>query len=514
MKYLANADKAKYIDSLSTDKYFIPSIVLMERAAYETAKVIMNDDETKSLKNVLVIAGNGNNGGDAIAAGRIIHENGFNVNIFLTGAVDSMTEQTKLQYNIAKASGVNVIGDRDTDTERYDNIFSGYDIIIDGIFGVGLSRDVTGKYYDIIEAVNKLNSIIYSIDMPSGINASTGQVMKTAVRAVHTVTYGLLKTGLALYCGREYAGKVSVVDIGFPHGAVRDADIREFFFEQTDMDRLPARKSLSNKGTYGKVLVVAGGREMGGAAFMSAKAAYRSGCGLVKVLTCSKNVPAISCMLPEAIVAGLEWDDYDSVCETVCREVSWADAVVIGPGLGTDKMACNIVKTVLQSGTCSIVADADAINIIADRSNKEIRGLYSDNLERIVITPHLKEMSRLSADEISKMRDDMSDYVTNYCARNKGVILALKDACTVVGDGNAVYFNMSGNDAMATGGSGDILTGVIASFMAQGLDRYDAACMGVYVHGLAGDDACVRLNRYSVMAGDIIESLSNVLKIE
>ena len=507
MKYLANAGKANYIDRLSTEKYLIPSIVLMERAAYETAKVIMNDGDSDSLENVLVVAGNGNNGGDAIAVGRILHENGYNVNIFFIGSSGSMTEQTELQYNIASVSGVEFI----EGAEPYGDVFSGYDIIIDGIFGVGLSRDVSGKYADIIDSMNESQSKIYSIDIPSGINASTGQVMKTAVMADHTVTYGLLKTGLALYCGREYAGKVSVKDIGFPCGAVQDADIREFFFERPDMDRLPVRKSLSNKGTYGKVLVIAGGMGMSGAAFMSAKAAYRSGCGLVKVLTCSKNVPTISCMLPEAIVSGIDWEDYASVREVIGREISWADAAVLGPGLGTDRMACEIVKAVLQSGTCSIVVDADAVNIISSDENRDIRKLYSDNLERIIITPHLKEMSRLSGDDIGTMREDMSGYVMKYCSENEGVVLILKDSCTLVGDGQTVYFNMSGNDAMATGGSGDVLTGIAASFMAQGLDRYDAACMSVYVHGLAGDDACKRLNRYSVMAGDIIESLCNVL---
>lgn len=488
----------------------------MERAAYETAKVIMHNDG--HLKNILVVAGSGNNGGDAVAVGRILHENGYAVSIFLAGKPDSMTEQTKLQRNIASASGVRFIEGaqyyNEISSQYCDEVFSGYDIIIDGLFGVGLSRNVEGRYADIIKSINKSQSKIYSIDIPSGINASTGQVMNTAVQADCTVTYGLLKTGLALYDGREYAGNVFVKDIGFPGGAVKEADIHEFFFEREDMARLPARKSLSNKGTYGKVLVIAGGKGMSGAAFMSAKAAYRSGCGLVKVLTCSKNVSVISSMLPEAIVLGIDWEDYETVGAVIDREVSWADAVVLGPGLGTDAMARTIVKYVLQSGTCSIVVDADAINIVAADVNDGIRKIYSDNLRRIIVTPHLKEMSRLSGDSIALIRDDMSGYVMQYCAKNKDVVLTLKDACTVVGDGQSVYFNMSGNDAMATGGSGDVLTGIVASFIAQGLDRYDAACMGVYVHGLSGDDACKRLSRYSVMAGDIIESLCNVLGTE
>lgn len=505
MKYLANAQKAKYIDKISTEKYYIPSAVLMERAAYETAKVIMHEEEY--LKNILVIAGSGNNGGDAIAVGRMLHESGYSVDIYPVKPADSMTELALLQYNIAVSAGVNII----EDTERYDEMFSGYDIIIDGIFGVGLSRDVTGKYADIIDSVNNTDSRIYSIDVPSGINASTGQVMKTAVRAHHTVTYGLLKTGLVLYDGREYAGTVSVKDIGFPKRAVEDADICEFCYDRTDICRLPGRKSLSNKGTYGKVLVIAGGKGMSGAAFMSAKSAYRSGCGLVKVLTCADNVSTIQKMLPEVITAGIDWNDYPDAVEIISREVSWADAVVLGPGLGTDRMACAIVENVLKYSTCSLVIDADAVNIIANKENEEIHRLYRDNPDRIIITPHLKEMSRLSGDDIGKMREDMSGYAKEYCACNTGIILVLKDACTVVSDGNTVFLNMSGNDAMATGGSGDALTGIIASFMAQGLKRYDAAGLGVYVHGLAGDDACARLNRYSVMAGDIIESLCNVL---
>lgn len=506
MKYIANAGKSKYIDRLSTDKYYIPSIVLMERAAYETARTIM--DEEEYIGSVLVVAGGGNNGADAMAVGRMLHEEGCHVDIYMVNAVDSLSEAALVQYNIAAASGVNIM----ERAEIYDGIFDGYGIIVDGIFGVGLSRDVTGRHAGIINAVNNTKARIYSVDVPSGINASTGRVMGTAVRAHHTVTFGLLKTGLVLYEGRTYAGKVSVKDIGFPKRAVQDADICEFCYDAGDIARLPARKALSNKGTYGRVLVAAGGKGMGGAAYMSAKSAYRSGCGLVKVLTCAESAGTVQSLLPEALTEGIDWDNHNDAIDIIRREASRADSVVIGPGLGTDRMACTVVENVIKYSTCNLVIDADAVNIIAKKDNEVINGLYRDNRNRIVITPHLKEMSRLSGDDISKMREDMSGYAMGYSADNEGIILALKDACTVVSDGNTVFLNTSGNAAMATGGSGDVLAGIIASFMAQGLERYEAACLGVYIHGLAGDDACKRLNSYSVIAGDIIESLCNVLQ--
>ena len=204
MNYLVNADKARLIDTISIEKYGMPALVLMERAAYETAGLICNDIILSDA--ILVVAGNGNNGGDAIAVGRILFEYGYNVTIYFAGNKEKMSDQCRLQYNIASKSGITIV---DEITE-YESRFKEYDILVEGLFGVGLKRDISGTYYDIIKAMNICNSKVYSIDIPSGIDASTGQVRGIAVKAAKTVTYGLMKTGLMLHPANEYAGNVIV----------------------------------------------------------------------------------------------------------------------------------------------------------------------------------------------------------------------------------------------------------------------------------------------------------------
>lgn len=498
MNYLVNADKAKLIDTISIEQYGIPAVVLMERAACETADIIC--DETILSNAVLVVAGSGNNGGDAIAVGRILFEYGYNVSIYFAGNKEKMTGQCLMQYEIASKSGVKYIDD----ITDYNRTFKEYDVIVDGLFGVGLTRDISGSYVDVIDAINNAGAKVYSIDVPSGIDATTGHIRGTAVKAYHTVTYGLMKTGLMVYPAKEYAGTVSVKDIGFPKRAQKDCDLYEFTYNSDDLLKLPKRYNNANKGTYGKVLVIAGSVNMSGAAYMSAKAAYKSGCGLVKIMTCKENIPVLQPMLPEAL-----FTEYNK--DTISGEAGWADSIVIGPGIGTSDNAKDMLNNTIKSSICPLLIDADALNIISFNNDIELIEVFNNNTDRIIVTPHMKEMSRLTGDDISVIKNDVSKYALDFCNKYNKIVLVLKDSCTVVSDGETVYFNSSGNDGMATGGSGDVLTGIIAAYIAGGMERYEAAKLGVYVHGLAGDNASGRYNRYYVTATDIIEGLSNIL---
>ena len=495
MKYLANSTKANLIDRLTTEEYGIASVVLMERASLAVADVITSDCENYKMPNdkavkVFVLSGLGNNGGDAIAAGRILHERGFDVSMYIADDESKLAANPAAQFETAAKSGVRYVYDMELDD---------YDIIIDGLFGVGLNRNIEGLYADMIATVNRSGKRVYSVDIPSGIDASTGNVFGCAVKAYKTITFGLMKTGLMLYPGAEYAGETVVCDIGFPSRVVETAEIDEYYSDHSDLMLLPERKPLSNKGTYGKVLVVAGSPGMCGAAYMAAKAAYRSGCGLVRILSCEENIPILQGSLPEAIISG--YDDID-------RCIKWADAIAVGPGTGMSDEAKNILKTVLLSAECNIVIDADAINLIA--SDDEIRELYEKVSSKVIVTPHLKEMTRLAGVSIEDIRTDMPGFAKKYTKPDTGVVLVLKDARTIVSDGYRICINSTGNDGMATGGSGDVLTGIIASYLAQGADRFTSAVCGVYAHGLAGDKAAGRLNRHAVMAGDIIESLGAI----
>jgi len=507
MYYAVNSCKMKSIDQYTTKVIKIPSLVLMERAAYEVVAVMKQ--KIAKTDRILAVCGNGNNGGDGIAAGRILYLQGYQVAILFIGEEEAATRQTKLQLEIAKNLGIPI---------AYNNYKPGeYTILIDAIFGVGLSRPVVGEQAKIIEAMNRTDAVVFSVDMPSGIIADNGSVAGVAVRADYTTTFGCQKQGLLLYPGVEYAGEVTVADIGFPGSAVQQAEPDTFYYSMEDLKQLPARKHNGHKGTFGKVLVIAGSKGMSGACYLSAKAAYRTGAGLVKVLTASDNRSIIQTLLPEALFSS--YDDCQSIegTKALIEHVAWATVIVIGPGLGQSETAAYLLQTVLKAAKVPVILDADGINMLAKRldtisedSKARIDALSRWGMASIILTPHLMELSRLihvPVDQISKNLIDTA----SQCSYNNNLIYVVKDARTIVTYQGERYINVSGNDGMATGGSGDVLTGVIAALAAQGMEPYKAACLGVYLHGLAGDYAAAKKGTYSMIAGDILESIEQVL---
>lgn len=497
MHYLADAYIAKKIDEYSINNIGIPSIVLMERAAQSVTDVIINDT---NLKKVIAICGKGGNGGDAIAVVRLLRDCGFCCTIYINDTDEYLSIDAKTQINIARNIGIEIL----YDFEAIE--LSNYDIIIDGLFGVGLSRPVNDKYNRIISAINEADCKVYSIDVPSGINCSNGLVMGNAVQADVTITFGYNKTGLMVYPGHEYAGEIIVADKVFPNETYKAFKTNIIYYDYEDINIIPDRKNVSNKGTYGHVLIIAGSQNMSGAALLSAKAAYRTGCGLVKVLTHEDNRTIVSGNLPEAIITTYNSAE-DITPDFIIDNIKWADSIVIGPGIGLSDISDKLMSLVLKYNNKPIVIDADAINIIArDNLLNEKWGQYA------ILTPHLKEMSRLINNEYTakEIHDNIISITKEY--HNKKSVLVLKDAVTLTSDGSITIINNSGNNGMATAGSGDVLTGIIVSLLAMGLDRLNAAGLGVYIHGLAGDIASNEENNYSLIASDIIEKLKIVLK--
>jgi NAD(P)H-hydrate epimerase len=507
MYYAVNSSQMKSIDHYTTEVMKIPSLVLMERAAYEVAAVMKQ--KIAKTDRILAVCGNGNNGGDGIAAGRILYLQGYQVAILFIGEEEAATRQTKLQLEIAKNVGIPI---------AYNNYKPGeYNILIDAIFGVGLSRPVAGEQVKIIEAMNRTDAVVFSVDMPSGISADDGSVANIAVRADYTITFGCQKQGLLLYPGAEYAGEITVADIGFPEFAVQQAEPDTFYYSMEDLKQLPARKRNGHKGTFGKVLVIAGAKGMSGACYLSAKAAYRTGAGLVKVLTASDNRPIIQTLLPEALFSS--YDDCQSIEGTkeLMEHLSWATVIVIGPGLGQSELAAYLLQTVLKTARVPVILDADGINLLAKRldtisedSNARMDALSGLGMDSVILTPHLLELSRLIHVPVEQIRKNMID-TASQCSYNNNLIYVIKDARTVVAHQKDRYINVSGNHGMATGGSGDVLTGVIAALVAQGMAPYKAACLGVYLHGLAGNYAAAEKGTYSLIASDILDSIEQVL---
>ncbi len=513
MKYALDAAGMKKIDDYTVETVGIPAMELMEGAAGALVEVMQQ--RITRQDRILAVCGPGNNGGDGVAAARILVRQGYQASILLVGEPGKYSPQMKEQLQMAKKLEV---------PEENCNKLAEYNIIIDAVFGVGLSKPVSGEYQEMIQKINDLDNYVYSVDIPSGVSADNGRILNIAVEADETVTFGFNKIGLLLYPGADYAGRVTVADIGFPEIASKQISLNTFYYEKEDLARLPRRKNYSHKGTYGKVLMITGSRGMAGAACLSARAAYRSGAGLVKVVSAECNRIVLQTSLPEALFASYDGDDKSpqQLQEQLLADIGWATVIVIGPGLGTSAVSRRLLETVLQNAKVPVIVDADGINLLALELEEHLGSSRRNSLQErmellsslvdtpVVFTPHLLEFSRLLGCSLTEITDSLMDRV-NQCAGHSKLIHVVKDARTIVAGNQKYYINISGNHGMATGGSGDVLTGIIAALIAQGMGPYEASCLGVYLHGLAGDAAAREKGTYSMMAGDIAASIEKVL---
>ena len=511
MKKVVTCSQMKLLDHGTIHNMHVPSLVLMERAALATAEEIKKYlDQKRSSgdfgkERVLTVCGSGNNGGDGIAIARLLHLTGIHSEIFLAGNPDKMTQETKEQWEIARSYQVPI-----TNNPVWDE----YTVIVDGIFGVGLSREITGNYKEVIHRMNEAPAYKVAVDIPSGIHGDTGAVLGTAFEADLTVTFAYRKRGLCLYPGRTYAGRTVVADIGIydrDHDGSELARKAAWHMEKSDVKALPSRTAWGNKGTFGKVLLIAGSKGMCGAAYLSASAALHGGAGMVKIQTAEENRIPLQSLLPEAMVT-CEFDE-----EANQRNLNWCDVLVIGPGLGTDGSGKERMLWFLENGTKAgkpVILDADGLNLLAMHPQwMKFIG------EQTVLTPHMGEMSRLCGLSVSELKEKTAACACQF-AGEKGGVLVLKDACTVVADQKEnLYLNLSGNSGMATAGSGDVLSGVIAAvlcmYLSCGEDRDLSfkAALAVYIHGLCGDIARERKGTHGMTAKDMIEALPEVLKL-
>ncbi len=496
MKYLLNGTQMKQIDAISISQYGVPSLVLMERAALAVAtrmkQVISKDDR------ILVLSTSGNNGADGLAVARIMYTWGYQVEILACGSFDHATDENNLQLHMVQKLGISVINNAKIST---------YNIIVDALFGIGLNKPITGELVSLVNEVNHCDNVVFSVDIPSGIHAGSGQILGCCIQADYTITFGYEKLGLVLHPGCEYAGKIYCDEIGFVPGVIDKVAPTTFTYEQSDLEKVPRRHAHSNKGTYGKVLVIAGSKNMSGACYLSAKAAYRTGAGLVKILTAKDNRTILQASLPEAILATYE---ADTGMEELVKHLDWATVIVIGPGIGDSKEAAKLLDLVVTQAKVPVVMDADALNLLAAR--EDLEELLTGFSNRVILTPHLMEMSRLAKVSVQDIKNELLPFAVDT-VKGKQYTLVLKDARTIVARDSQEYINCSGNHGMATAGAGDVLTGIIAGILAEGMPPYEAACLGVYIHGLAGDKAREKKGAYSLMAEDIVESISDVLKV-
>lgn len=494
MQLWVNAAQMKAADQYTIQKLGVPSLELMEHAAQACVQVL--EDEKVDLSHVCVVCGSGNNGGDGFAIARILQNNRYSVETFCVGNPEHYTEETQEQmHRLQECGGKITYGMPQEDS---------YSVIIDAVFGVGLSRKVEGRYRQVIEQMNRMRGTKFAVDIPSGLSATTGCILGCAFKADYTVTFQLKKIGLELSQGRTMAGRVIVPDIGISTDSIcEDQEIVRTAGKDIYRKMLPDRPEDSNKGTYGRLLVIAGSKGMAGAAYLNAHAAYMTGAGLVRIYTSSDNREILQTLLPEAIIT--TYEEYNK--EELLSLLTWADGVCIGSGLGMSRLSEKILKTVIEYVKVPCLIDADGLNLLAENNN------YLNQMaeRRFVITPHMKEMSRLTSTPVKELKADRIQILKDFISRYR-ITCVLKDSRTLIAsEEKGIRMNLTGNSAMAKAGSGDVLAGVISGWMVQGKEAEDAAELGTYIHGLSGDLAKFEKGVYSVMARDLIEYISKAL---
>lgn len=483
-------------DRQMTEKIGIPSDLLMERAALAITEELKK--HFPQARKIGVFAGLGNNGGDGIAAARILALEGYDCKVCLTGPIQEKKNQSLawFQYQIAEKAGVSFTEDVN---DLYDR-----DLLIDAVFGTGLSRPVEEEMAMKFQKFQDLKKPILSVDIPSGVAAGDGRILGTAIKADLTVSLAYLKVGQLLFPGKEYCGELILRDIGIKRPLEEDQRAGRKVFQESDLNQYkPARFSGSNKGSYGHVLVIAGSYLMAGAACFAAKACVLSGAGLVKVLTDERNREIVQSQVPEALLS--VYGNKLSKQE-IKRELSWADVVLIGPGLGQTAISRQLFSLVMEEIQTPMVMDADALNLLSE----DLSLLQRPHLD-LVLTPHIGEMARLKkvspvyvAEHMIPLAEEFAnDYQVTLVLKNAASITAIPFSDTII--------NTTGNNGMSTGGSGDVLAGLLAGLMAQHLPASKAAPLAVYLHGKAGDLARKKCGVYAMAPREILDAIHNVL---
>lgn len=527
MKLVLTSEEMKKCEQYTIEQVGIPSLVLMEKAALFVCSRIKDDVSGK----ILILCGYGNNGADGLAAARILAGRGCQIRTVMVGNAEKATEENILQQHILERLCISVERGIDAVSEA-----DGYTYVIDALFGIGLHRDLEGEFLKAVDLINTLHwkqgAKVIAVDLPSGLHADSGSIMGKAVMADETVTFQWRKIGMLLGKGPLYCGKTIVGDIGICKRNWGNITPGHYLMEDRDLQYLPYRDPYGNKGTYGKILSVTGSEAMAGAMVLSTQAAFRSGAGMVRVLSHNNNRQILSVSVPEALFDGYEHVLYSDQKmeyfinhEKMKEYFDWSTSLLIGCGLSKEDPAAVLTEYVMCHYEKAAIVDGDALNIIS--KHLDWLSYRKDKGYPTILTPHPLEFSRLCGMPVEAAKHRDMEYCMHWAAEY-GCILVLKDAVTLITDGKTVYISDSGTDALATAGSGDVLAGMIAMFscMDSGArngqkhltDDTDIATMAVktavavFIHGKAGCYAAECYHRASVKAGDLPDMIPIVLK--
>jgi NAD(P)H-hydrate epimerase len=499
------------IDARAIDGLGIPGLTLMENAGVGIARRICEgifDGDVRG-KRVIVVCGPGNNGGDGFVVARLLAGQAAAVSAFLIGPVSALKGDALTNAKRAASSGIQA-----REILRDDDVpaMSDCDLIVDAIFGTGFHGEVSGIAVKVVESINGSGVPVAAVDTPSGLDGDNGTVSHPTVKAARTFALAASKRGQWLWPGRGYVGALETIDIGIPAQAVAEENIRlRLITDEFVRSALPARPPDAHKGTFGKAFIIGGSVGMSGAVVLAANACLRAGAGLAYAGVPASLVDVVDAGAIETVVRSLpEVRGRRVLARRGLGEIVklWesADAVAIGPGLSTHFETQDLVRRLIRKRARPTVLDADGLNACA----QDISVLEAEGGAPLVITPHAGEMSRLLAQPLEQVNADREG-AARVAAARFGCIVVMKGAPTFVADPEGhIYLNPTGNSGMATGGVGDVLTGMIVSFLAQGVEPLTAALCGVYLHGAAGDFAAADLGERSLVASDLVTALPSV----
>ncbi len=526
---LVTPEEMRRIEEWAIKGLGLPGIVLMENAGLRAAEVAGRMLAGADGKTALVFAGKGNNGGDGCVIARHLINRGAVVWVVLLAEPgefrgDAAANLHVLEKLIEPDRLFVVTAERLPEVER---LAGGAHLIVDALFGTGLSGAVHGLAASVIELINASGRPVLAVDIPSGVNGGNGQVEEPAVRATATVTFGAVKIGLVLHPGAEYAGAVYLADIGMPDSWTGDPATC-LITDRLVRNLLPPRPDDSHKGAFGHVLVAGGSQGMSGSVAIAGQAALRSGAGLVTVGAPFGLQPVLAAKLTEEMTVGLPETPghflLPAAARSILEQAGRYTVVVVGPGMGTGDNPAGFLKELLEglnllankpaSEAPALVIDADGLNILAARGQefKTVMQNLSDRLRgRVVLTPHPGEMARLMGLSTAEVQRDRLGMARRAASDWRATVI-LKGSRTVIADpGGQAYINITGNAGMATAGMGDLLAGVVGGLLAQGLGPTEAALAAVFLHGAAGDLAAEEIGPAGIVAGDLLPRLPRVI---
>ena len=499
---LGGNEETRKIDEYAINTLGIPGIVLMENAA---ASFVKNLDLTAD--SYLVICGKGNNGGDGYAIARQLNALGKNITVFCIDN-QNMSKDCKINYEICKNMNIKI----SSDIDELDELLINSRGVIDGIFGTGLNSPVTGIYREVIEKINRHSQHckIYSVDIPSGINGNTGEIMGTAVKAFKTVSFVIYKKGFLNRKNKEYFGEIRVENIGVNENSFLHL-IKDHYLTEKEIQKIIiGRNEFSHKEDFGKILIFAGSKGFSGAAKITVNSCVRSGSGLVTLLTYNNILNEVSSKMTEAMTLGINSDFIEENFPEIEKMILNSDVMAIGPGIGKSEKSLVILEKLLsfkkniKGNDIKLVIDADGLNLLSEN-----KYLFKEIENRAVLTPHSVEFSRLSGFSLEEIEKYRFEICRDFALSNK-VILLLKGKNTLITDGNEVYINSTGNPYMANGGAGDCLTGIIASLSGQNYELFESAYTGAFLHGYIADG--LFKEQYIINASHIIENIPKYMK--